>query len=89
MPNDDWMLWKPPRTKAPAAPESKPREILWTLVRTSEHIRAELIVHTAVGIEVQLVRNGTFFAGRMFRSRSAAEKHATTTKDALLVGGWR
>jgi hypothetical protein len=75
---------------SPSRPREHPREPLWTLRRDDRKVACELRDHgEPVGAEVQLLRNGEFYAGRRFDTRDMALRHADHLRVSLEHDGWR
>jgi hypothetical protein len=71
-------------------PTRHPAEPLWTLERSGRRVACELRDHgEAAGAEVQLLRNGEFYAGRRFENRAMALQHADHVRVGLERDGWR
>jgi hypothetical protein len=65
-------------------------EPLWTLERNGRRVACELRDHgEPAGAEVQLLRNGEFYAGRRFDTRDQAVRHADHVRMSLERDGWR
>jgi hypothetical protein len=77
--------WTPFRRQMPR--ESKPAEILWTLVKGTESRRADLRDHGA-GAELQIYVNGEFVNGQRFDNRALALLQADALRDAFEAAGW-
>ncbi len=75
-------------------PQAAPRreavqgEHLWTLTKNVGVIRCELRTHGQWGIEAQLYRDNSFYAGRTFFTRAEAIAHAEESCRNLLADGW-
>jgi len=78
-----------PNAKPPPLPQPVPGMPLWTLHKGPERIDCELRSHGEWGWEVQLIRNGGFYAGRMFERREDALAHADELRADLRAMGWR
>ena len=62
--------WYSPGYRDPP-PRERQAESLWTLVRNGRHVTCELRDHgEPAGAEVQLLRDGEFYAGRRFDTRA-------------------
>jgi hypothetical protein len=71
-------------------PTRHPSEPLWTLERSGRHVACELRDHgESAGAEVQLLKNGEFYAGRRFETRAMALQHADHVRENLERDGWR
>jgi hypothetical protein len=67
-----------------------PGESLWTLERNGRQVACELRDHgEPAGAEVQLLKNGEFYAGRRFDTRDLALRHADHVRASLERDGWR
>lgn len=66
---DPRLLWN-----APTFPTRKPRaaEYLWSMRKDGKQIEAQLRGHGEYGWELQLLRDGDFYAGRRFDLREQA-----------------
>ena len=74
----------------PPPPKARPGQSLWTLERNGRHVACELRDHgEPTGAEVQLLRNGEFYAGRRFPTRAMALEHAAHIRENLERDGWR
>jgi hypothetical protein len=62
---------------------------LWTLHKLDGRIACELRLYGEWGWEVELFRNGAFYAGRRFKLREGALRHADVLKADLIGLGWR
>jgi hypothetical protein len=69
-------------TPAPAAPRG-PGELLWSLRKDHRQIDCELRTHGTYGVEVQLLREREFYAGRMFPTREIALQWAEEERQAI------
>jgi hypothetical protein len=78
-----------PNAKPLPPREPQPGEPLWVLHKGAERIECELRVHGDFGCEVQLFRNGAFYAGRRFELREGALRHADVLKADLIGLGWQ
>jgi hypothetical protein len=75
---------------SPSPPREHAAESLWTLVRNGRQVACELRDHgEPAGAEVQLLRNGEFYAGRRFDTRVQALRHADHVRLNLERDGWR
>ena len=72
---------RPPRTPQPGEP-------VWTLTKAPKRLACELRDSGVFGCEVQLFRDGEFFAARRFPNRAHALAHATALRARLEGGGW-
>jgi hypothetical protein len=73
----------------PPPPRAHPNEPLWTLERNGRHVACELRDHgEPSGAEVQLLRDGEFYAGRRFDTRTMALRHAEHVRENLERDGW-
>ena len=75
------------------ARESKSREKVWTLRRTTDgklsSLSVELLAHEGIGVEVHVLRNGEVFTTEMCPTRTAAMALADVTHGAARAAGWR
>jgi hypothetical protein len=75
---------------APSPRRERPAEPLWTLERNSRQVTCQLCDHgEPAGAEVQLLKNGEFYAGRRFDTRDQALRHADHVRENLERDGWR
>lgn len=79
------LLWN-----APPIPARKPRpaEPLWSMCKDGHQIDAELRGHGEYGWELQLLRDGGFYAGRRFDLRAQAVAHGNEIRSDLERDGW-
>ena len=81
--------WYSPGYRPPPSKE-RPGQSLWTLERSGRHVACQLRDHgEPAGAEVQLLRNGEFYAGRRFDTRDQALRHADHVRASLERDGWR
>jgi hypothetical protein len=81
--------WFSPEHRRPLS-TGHPGEPLWTLERSGRKVACELRDHgESAGVEVQLLRNGEFYAGRRFETRAVALQHADHVRESLERDGWR
>jgi hypothetical protein len=74
---------------SPSPRRERRAEALWTLVRNGRQVACELRDHgEPTGVEVQLLRNGEFYAGRRFDTRVHALRHADHVRLSLERDGW-
>jgi hypothetical protein len=66
----------------------RPRERLWTLRKGDQTMDCDILDHSDYGVEVQLLRHGHWYAGRLFDLRARALAHADLTRADLERGGW-
>jgi hypothetical protein len=57
-------------------------------VKDGRRIDCELRDHGEAGVEVQLWRDGEFYAGRRFDRHDQAKAHAEWTRQNLQQAGW-
>jgi hypothetical protein len=70
-------------------PRERPGEALWTLQRNGRQVACELRDHGEPGgAEVQLLKDGEFYAGRRFDTRAQALQHADHLRESLERDGW-
>jgi hypothetical protein len=64
-------------------PREHPGESLWTLQRDGRQVACALRDHgEAAGAEVQLLKDGEFYAGRRFETRAMALRHADHLRES-------
>jgi hypothetical protein len=81
--------WYSPGYRSPP-PREQPGESLWTLERNGRQLVCELRDHGELaGAEVQLLKDGEFYAGRRFDTRDLALRHADHVRESLERDGWR
>jgi hypothetical protein len=85
---DDELPFYAPNAKPRPPREPVPGEPLWTLHKLDGRIDCELRSHGPWGWEVQLYRNGGFYAGRRFELREHALAHADELRADLCAMGW-
>jgi hypothetical protein len=74
----------------PSPRRERPSEPLWTLERNGRHVAFELRDHgEPAGAEVQLLKDGEFYAGRRFDTRALSLRHADHVRQNLERDGWR
>jgi hypothetical protein len=74
----------------PSPRTERPAEALWTLQRDGRQVACQLRDHGELaGAEVQLLKNGEFYAGRRFDTRVQAVRHAVHVRLSLERDGWR
>ena len=79
------MLWNslpPPKVKP------RPGEPVWTMRKGSKLAECELRYHGEYGVEAQFFRDGTFFSGRRFDTKTQALAWAKFEREALEKQGW-
>jgi hypothetical protein len=73
----------------PTPPTRQHAEPVWTLERNGRKVACELRDHgEPAGAEVQLLKNGEFYAGRQFETRAMALQHADHLREGLERDGW-
>src|ERR1700722_16622604 len=80
--------YSPGYRQAPS--RARPAEPLWALRRNGREVACELRDHgEPAGAEVQLLKDGEFYAGRRFETRDLALQHAGHLRVELERDGWR
>jgi hypothetical protein len=71
-------------------PQIQPRvgDHLWSLRKAGRQVDCRLLIHGEYGVEVQLLRNGEFYAGRRFLTRELAVSFAERERGILERKGW-
>jgi hypothetical protein len=84
---DESHYWSPPGPQQRIT--NRQREQLWTVRKDAHHVSCELRDDgEASGAEVQLLRDGEFYAGRRFATRDQAVGHADRVGRDLQRKGW-